>query len=141
MHISCTQHVVDLVVNTTKHDVGRAAITDQRESASTLHLVACHPKRDAFGRVMLARRSTISFAFWDIGVVTAFWNVLFQCPNFQFVRAGIVWDVSADRKRCLVPVPVVEGAQTLITVVLNWTDKNALPLDVELRPGARSPTR
>ena len=42
-------------------------------------------------------------------------------PLFQLSVADMVWDVSADGKRFLVPAPVVEGAQTPITVVLNWT--------------------
>jgi len=42
-------------------------------------------------------------------------------PLFQLPVADTVWDVSADGKRFLVPVPVAEGAQTPITVVLNWT--------------------
>jgi len=42
-------------------------------------------------------------------------------PLFQVPDANIVWDVSTDGKRFLIPVPVVETAQTPITVVLNWT--------------------
>jgi len=42
-------------------------------------------------------------------------KLLFQVPD-----AESIWDVSADGKRFLVPVPVTESAQTPITVLLNW---------------------